>query len=89
MVRPVEPDPPDSLKRISQKVKRPDAAPDKLSYQHISDQERRHKQEQKSHDRGLPLNADKLTIQSGDESANQTKPQPNETQQSEHVDLEG
>ena len=90
MVRPVEPEPPDSLRRINQKVKRPDAAPDKLSYQHISEQERRHKQDQRAHDNGHPLNAEKLTIQGSEEPLPGAKPPAApDAEKSEHVDLEG
>jgi hypothetical protein len=89
MVRPVEPDPPDALRRVNPKVRRPDAAPDKLSYQHISEQERRHKQEQRAHDDGHPLNAEKLTIQGSEETPADTNPTTPAPEKSEHVDLEG
>ena len=90
MVRPVEPEPPDPLRRVDSKVKRPDATPDKLAYQRVAERGRRSKEQQK-HDSGHRLDADEVTLEQAPSSeADEVEPPPAGAASGvDHLDVEG
>lgn len=89
MVRPVEPDPPDPLRRVDPKVKRPDATPDKLAYQSVEERPRRGREQSQAKPK-RPLRSDEVILHETDE---ETKPEPTEPPKApshpEHIDVEG
>ena len=62
MVRPVEPDPPDALRRIDQRVKRTDATPNKFDEHRVDERDRRDKG-QGGHRQRYPLAPDQVTLE--------------------------
>ena len=90
MVRAVEPEPADSLRRVDSKVKRPDAAPDKLAYQRVDDRGRRSR-EQPRQDSGHRLDADEVVLeQTSSSEADEIEPSPADAASGvDHIDVEG
>ena len=91
MVRPVEPEPPDALRRVDQRVKRTDATPDKLGHGQVTERERqsRHHEEQ-AEDRPVPTDTVEIE-QRGDVKVAEVKPNqpPDLDRDSGHIDVKG
>jgi len=89
MVRPVEPEPPDPLRRVDSKVKRPDETPDKLAYQSVEERQRRGREHSQPKPEE-PVRGDEVILHETEEDA---KPEPDEPPEapsrSEHIDVEG
>jgi hypothetical protein len=97
MVRPVEPEPPDALRRVYDRVKRADATPDKLGHQQVKERQQKsghHHEEQPDQ----KMDADQVIIGSrgeGDasEHAEDVKAPVNPTQadsdDTHHLDVKG
>jgi hypothetical protein len=93
MVRPVEPDPPEALRRVDLRVKRANAAPDKLGYQHVSERQDRQRHGA-DRERPAPFPGDSVEIEHGSdatqpEEAPAPEPPPERDAGPEHIDLKG
>jgi len=95
MVRPVEPEPPDALRRINDRVKRADATPDKLGHQQVKERQQKSGQhhEKKQDQR---VETDEVIIASGQEEAasddakptqEPVKPADEDSDDIDHVDV--
>jgi hypothetical protein len=89
MVRPVESEPPDPLRRVDSKVKRPDATPDKLAYQSVEERQRRGREQ--SHPKAEePVRGDEVILHETEEEPEPTPTEPPKApSRSEHIDVEG
>jgi hypothetical protein len=90
MVRAVEPEPADSLRRVDSKVKPPNAKPDKLAYQRVAEHGRRSR-EQPRHDSGHRLDADEVTLEQvpSSETGEVEPPSADAAPDVDHLDVEG
>lgn len=91
MVRPVEPEPPDALRRVDQRVKRTDATPDKLGQGRVTERERQSRHhEEDSEERPVPTDSveiEQLADAEVSEVAREQSPRVDRDQG--HIDVKG
>ena len=92
MVRTVEPDPPEPLRRIDPRVPRTESKPDKLGYQRVAERQERQPQ---GHERpeSHPLDGDQVTLHEPTEAEPGSERDPDSDKSDDppasHVDVEG
>lgn len=94
MVRPVESEPSDALRKINPRVKRTEASPEQLGYQHIEEQRRREQEDhQPAREDGHPLDADEVEIHRDEEKSKAEQPSeragPPPVGRPKHIDVAG
>ena len=90
MVRTVEPDPPEPLRRIDPRVPRTESKPDKLGHQRVSERQERPR-ERHEPPKEHPTDGDRVTLQrdAQDTESPVDKPEAPEQPPPSHIDVEG